>query len=89
VRWNLNNDGISWSNWSDVAHWEVLVVSGEEVVLGVFVHSLDRETSAVSDQVSRVVNLIAGQVSVTDKLLTWLIYCEGLGKFLSSQVDGE
>ena len=87
--WNLDNDSVSWSNWHDIAHWEVLVVSSKEVILSEFVYSLDLKASAVSDQVSLVVDLVAGQVSVTNELLSWLIYCEGLGKFLSSQVDGE
>jgi hypothetical protein len=87
--WNLNDDSVSWSHWHDVAHWEMFAVSLEEVVLGECVHSFDLEASSVSDKISIVVDLITCQISVTNELLTWLIYCEGLRKFLSSQINRE
>lgn len=49
VRWNLNNDGISWLDWLNLTQWEVSVVSTKEVVLGEFVYSLDLEASPIGN----------------------------------------
>ena len=89
VWWNLDNDGISWLNWHDVTQCEVLSVSLEEVVLGEFVDTLDLEASAISNQVSLEINLVACQISVTNELLSWLIHIESLWQLLSSKINGE
>ena len=89
VWWNLDNDGISWLNWHDVTQCEVLSVSLEEVVLGEFVDSLNLEASAISNQVSLEINLVACQISVTNELLSWLIHIESLWQLLSSKINGE
>jgi hypothetical protein len=89
VWWNLDNDGISWLNWHDVTQCEVLSVSLEEVVLGEFVDTLNLEASAISNQVSLEINLVACQISVTNELLSWLIHIESLWQLLSSKINGE
>jgi hypothetical protein len=89
VWWNLDNDGISWLNWHNVTQCEVLSVSLEEVVLGEFVDSLNLEASAISNQVSLEINLVACQISVTNELLSWLIHIESLWQLLSSKINGE
>ena len=89
VWWNLDNDGISWLNWHDVTQCEVLSVSLEEVVLGEFVDSLNLEASAISNQVSLEINLVACQISITNELLSWLIHIESLWQLLSSKINGE
>lgn len=89
VRWHLDDNCLSWLHWHDVADWEVPVISVQEVVLGELVDSLDSEDSAVGDEVPVELDLIAGEISVTDELLTWLIHSEGLWQLLSPEVDGE
>lgn len=89
VWWDLHNDGISGLHWLNVAHWEVSVVSGKEVVLGELVYSLDLEASTIGYQVSLAVDLVASQISVSNELLTWLIDVEHLRQLLSSKVHGE
>ena len=89
VWWNLDNDGISWLNWHDVTQCEVLSISLEEIVLGEFVDSLNLEASAISNQVSLEINLVACQISVTNELLSWLIHIESLWQLLSSKINGE
>ena len=89
VWWHLNDDSVSWFNWLNVAHWEVLSVSLKEVVLGEFINTLDLEASSVGNQVSLEFDLIAGQVSVSNELLSWLIHVESLWQLLSSEIDGE
>ena len=89
VWWNLDNDGISWLNWHDVTQCEVLSISLEEVVLGEFVDTLNLEASAISNQVSLEINLVACQISVTNELLSWLIHIESLWQLLSSKINGE
>ena len=89
VWWNLDNDGISWLNWHDVTQCEVLSISLEEIVLGEFVDTLDLEASAISNQVSLEINLVACQISITNELLSWLIHIESLWQLLSSKINGE
>jgi hypothetical protein len=89
VWWNLDNDGISWLNWHDVTQCEVLSISLEEIVLGEFVDTLNLEASAISNQVSLEINLVACQISVTNELLSWLIHIESLWQLLSSKINGE
>lgn len=89
VWWNLDNDGISWLNWHDVTHWEVLSISLKEVILGEFVDTLDLETSSISNQVSFAIDLIASQIMITNELLSWLIHIESLWQLLSSKINGE
>ena len=89
VWWNLDNDGISWLNWHDVTQCEVLSISLEEVVLGEFVDTLNLEASAISNQVSLEINLVACQISITNELLSWLIHIESLWQLLSSKINGE
>ena len=89
VWWNLDNDGISWLNWHDVTQCEVLSISLEEIVLGEFVDTLNLEASAISNQVSLEINLVACQISITNELLSWLIHIESLWQLLSSKINGE
>ena len=89
VWWNLNDNSISWLNWHNVTHWEVLSVSLQEVVLCEFVHTADSEASTVSNEVSIEIDLVTGQISVTNELLSWLIDVEGLWQFLSSKINRE
>ena len=89
VWWNLDNDGISWLNWHDVTQCEVLSISLEELVFGEFVDTFDLEASAISNQVSLEINLVACQISITNELLSWLIHIESLWQLLSSKINGE
>ena len=49
VWWDLNNDGVSWLHWHDIAQWEMLLISSEEIILGVFVDSCNLEASTISN----------------------------------------
>jgi len=83
---NLNNNSWSCFNWFDISNWEVSMVSVEEVILGEYVYSADFEDSTICSEVSIELDFITGKISVTNELLTWLIYVEYLWQFLSSEV---
>jgi hypothetical protein len=89
VWWHLHDHGVSCLHWRNIAHWEVLVVSVQEVVLGELVDSLDDEDSAVGNEVSFEIDLIARQVPVSNELLSGLIHIESLWQFLSSEIHRE
>jgi hypothetical protein len=57
--------------------------------LSEFVHAIDVKYSTICDQWLVKFNLITCKVSVSNKLLTWLVYSKGFWKFLSSKVDCE
>jgi len=83
----LDNDGISWLWLDDLADWELSTISLEVVVLGEFVNTKDGENTTVGNELLVWVDLITGEVSVSNELLSWLVDAESLWKFLSSQVD--
>ena len=84
--WHLDNDSISWFWLDNLADWELSSISLEIVVLGEFVNTKDGENTSIGYEVLVWVNLIAGQISVSNELLSWLIDTKCLWKFLSSQV---
>jgi hypothetical protein len=57
--------------------------------LGKTVDTSDLKCSSVSNQGSIWENLVAGEVSVSNKALAWLVDREGLRQFLSSEINGE
>lgn len=87
--WHLNNH--SWSGlWLfNAANWEVLTVFLLVVVLSELVNASDLKHSSVCDQWFSKFNFVAGEVPISNKLLTWLIHIKSLRKSLSSQVHGE
>jgi hypothetical protein len=89
MRGHLHFHGTARSWLFDVAYWEVSVELLLEVVLSEFINSSDSENSAISNQVSLEVNLVASQISVSDKVLAWLVHLEGFWQLLSSQVHRE
>lgn len=89
MRWYLNHHSWSWLWFLNTAEREVSVILFEVVVLRELVHAADLEDSSVGGQGFPVLDLIAGQVAVPDKLLTWLVHVEGLWQSLPSQVHGE
>jgi len=57
--------------------------------LGETVDTSDLKCSSVSNKRLIWENLVAGEVSVSNKALAWLVDREGLWQFLSSEVNGE
>jgi hypothetical protein len=57
--------------------------------LGKTVDTSDLKCSSVSNQGSIWENLVAGEVSVSNKALAWLVDRESLRQFLSSEINGE
>ena len=53
------------------------------------VNTEDGENTSVGNQVLIWVDLITGQVSVSNELLTWLVDAKGLWELLSSEVHSE
>ena len=89
VWWHLYNDSWSWLWLLNTADWEVPVVFLKVVVLGEFVNTSDFENSSICSEAFFAVDFIAGQISVTDELLSRLVHVESLGQSLSSEVYGE
>lgn len=85
--WDLDDNGISWFWLDDLTAWESSTISLEIVVLGELVNTEDGENTSIGNEVLFRVNLIAGKVSVSNELLSWLVDTECLWKLLSSQVD--
>lgn len=85
--WDLDDNGISWFWLDDLTAWESSTISLEIVVLGELVNTEDGENTSIGNEVLFWVNLIAGKVSVSNELLSWLVDTECLWKLLSSQVD--
>ena len=85
--WDLDDNGISWFWLNDLTAWESSTISLEIVVLGELVNTEDGENTSIGNEVLFWVNLIAGKVSVSNELLSWLVDTECLWKLLSSQVD--
>lgn len=89
MRWNLDHH--SWSRlwFINTADWEVPVVLRQEIVLSEFINTFDFENSSVSGQSSSMLDLIAGQVTITNELLSWLVHIERLWQSLPSKVNRE
>lgn len=81
---NLNYNCWSWLNWLNISNWEVSMISGKEIILSEFIYSADFEDSSISSEVPIEFNFITSEISVSNELLTWLIYVEYLRQFLSS-----
>ena len=89
VWWNLSWD-FAWGSWFfNFSEWEVTSESLEVVVLGEFVNTDDVENSSVGNQWGVSVDFVAGEISVTDEGLSWLVDSEGFWELLSSEIDGE
>jgi len=73
VWWHLNDDSISWFWLNDIAACEFSAVSSKIVVLSEFVDTKNLESTSVGDQGLVGVDLITGQVSVSNELLSWLV----------------
>lgn len=89
VRWDLNDNSLSGLWLLNLSNWEVSVVLSEVVILCELVDTLDGEGSAVSNKRFLESNLIAGEVSVSNEGLSWLIDGESFWQFLSSKVHGK
>ena len=87
MRWHLNNNSWSWQWFLNTAEWEVPLPFLEVVVLSEFVDTSNVEYSSISNKVLSELDLIAGQVTISDELLTWLVHIKGLWQSLSPQVD--
>ena len=59
------------------------------VVCCEFVDTNDGEYTTIGNEFLVWMNFIAGKISVTNELLTWLIDAEGFRELLSSQVHRE
>lgn len=87
--WYLNDYSISWL-WSlDLWDWEVTMISAQKIVLGEFINTSNAKGSSIGNEFPIVFNLITSQISISDKLLSWLIYGESLWELLSSKVHWE
>lgn len=87
--WNLNNDWVSWLWLFDVTKWEVSLMLSQVVVLSEFINTMDIENSSIGNKRSIEFNFIAGEISVSNKLLSWLINLECLWQLLSSEIDSK
>ena len=84
MRWHLYDNSIS-CLWSlDIGNREVSLVSLQEVALSGCINTYDREDSSVGNKIPAHADFVAGEISVTNELLTWLVYSKGLWEFLSS-----
>lgn len=57
--------------------------------MGEFVNTLNTKAPSISNKILIWANLITGKISISNELLSWLVYSEGFWELLSSQVDGE
>ena len=83
VGWNLDYHSWSWQRLLNTAEREFLAVFKHEKVLSEFINASDFEYSSISNERPVKFNFIAGQVPISDELLTWLIHLEAFGKSLS------
>ena len=87
--WNLHDNWVSWLWLLNVSKWEVSLMLGQVVVLGELVNTMDVEHSSVGNKRSIELNFIAGEISVSDELLSWLVYLECLWQLLSSEINSK
>jgi hypothetical protein len=69
----------------DLADLEVITVPVQVKVLGELVDSSDLIAAAESVDLAAWVDFVAGEVVISNELLTRLIYVPGVWKLLSSQ----
>lgn len=60
-----------------------------EVIGSELINTSDLENSSVGDQIFVSMDFITGKVSVSDKVLSWLVNIKGFWKLLSSEVHRE
>jgi len=73
----------------DLADWELVTVLHSVEVLSEFIDASDLVDSAEGVDDTSWVDLIAGEVVITNEVLAWLVHIESVWKFLSSQKEGE
>ena len=71
--WNLNDNWVSWFWLFNITKWEMSVMLSEIKILSKFINTLDIEYSTVSNEWPLEFNFITGEISITNKLLAWLV----------------
>jgi len=84
VRWDLYDNSRSWSRFFNFTEREMFVVFFQEVVLSEKIYSENSKLSPECNQISFEIYFIASEISVSNKLLPWLINIKRVWKFLSS-----
>lgn len=86
---NLASDWLSWGTMDDLAERELVAVGPCIETLGEVVDSRDLVDSTIGVNVGVGGDLVAGQVVVTDEVLTGLVHVDAVGKFLTTKADRE
>ena len=76
--WNLNYNWVSWFWLFDISKWEMSWMVWQIIILCKFINSADIEASTISYKWMIKLNFIACEISISNKLLTWLVHCECL-----------
>ena len=84
--WYLYNYSWSWFWFLNTTDWEVPVIILQVVVLSEFIDTSDFKDSSISSQCFFGLDLITGQVPITNKLLSWLVYVESFWQSLPTKV---
>ena len=87
--WHLDHDSWSWHWLLNTADREVPVILFKIVVLSEFIDTSNLKYSSVSGQGFTILDLIASQVAISNKLLPWLVHVERLRQSLPSEVYRE
>ena len=69
----------------DLSEVEVTLVCSMVEALSVLVDTLDVEEAAISIDGATGLNFVAGKVVVSNKVLSWLVHVDSVGKLLSAE----
>ena len=89
VGWHLDRDCFWWRWELNLSNREIVAIHSSIEVLGRLVHAFNFKDAAVSVNVTRRRNLVAGQIVVTNEGLSWLVDIEAVGELLSTEKEGE